>query len=95
MGKKVRQRLYELYRSLDIVTSFMIARLRCAGHVQGMNEEDVLKRIIKFTPERNTGRGRSKLRWIDGILEYVKILGVKNWWTWLRIGNLQDNPEGS
>ena len=63
------------------MTSIRIARLRWAGHVQRMNEEDVLKRIMKCTPEGKRGRGRPRLRWIDGILEDVKVLGVKNWWT--------------
>ena len=72
-----------LCRSPDIVTSIRIARLRWAGHVQIMNEEDVLKRIMKCTPEGKRGHGRPRLRWVDGILQDVKVLGAKknkNWW---------------
>ena len=60
--------------------SIRIPTLRWAGHVQRMNEKNVLKRIMKCTPEGKRGLGRPRLRWIDGILEDVKVLGVKNWW---------------
>ena len=58
---KYNRKLYEFYRSPDIMTSIMTARLRWAGHAQKMNEEDVLKRITKCTPERKRGRGRHRL----------------------------------
>ena len=45
MKNNYSRELYELHR---YVTSSRIARLR---HVQAMNEEDVLKRIMKCTPE--------------------------------------------
>ena len=52
------------------MTSIRIARLRWAGRVQRMNEEDVVfKRIINCTPDGKRGRGRCRLRRIDGILE--------------------------
>ena len=81
MENKVNRELYELHTLPEIVTSFRIARLRWAGHVHRMNEEDVHKRIMKCTPEGKKGRGRPTLRWSNGILENVKVLGVKNWLT--------------
>ena len=59
---KIKVQQYELHKSPDIVTSNRIARLIWAGHVQRMNEKDVLKRIMKCTPEGRTGRGIPRLR---------------------------------
>ena len=35
---------------------------------------------MKCTPEGKRGRERPRLRWIDKILEDVKVFGLKNWW---------------
>ena len=67
-----------MYRSPDFVTSINIARVRWAIHVQRMNDEDVFKRIMKYTPKGKIRRGGPRLRWIDVVLEDVKVLGVKN-----------------
>jgi hypothetical protein len=46
-----------------------------------MNGEDILKRIMDCKPEVRRRTGRPKVRWIDGVLEDIKELGVKDWWT--------------
>ena len=46
-----------------------------------MSDEDILKRIMDCKPEGRKRTGRPKLRWIKGVLEKIKKLGVKNWWT--------------
>ena len=43
-------------------------------HVHRLNEEDVLKVIMKCTLEGKRGLGRPRLQWIDGILGDVKVL---------------------
>ena len=54
-----------------------------------MNDEDILKRIMKCTPEEKRGCGRPTLRWIDVILEDVKGLGIGE--LWLRIVESGEN----
>ena len=60
------------------MTSIRVARLRWTGRVQRMKEEDVLKRIINYTPEGKRGHGRPRPRRIDGILQDVNVVGVRN-----------------
>ena len=50
-------------------------------HVERMSGEDILRRIIDCKPEGRRRIGRPKLRWVDGVLQDMKKLGVKNWWT--------------
>ena len=45
-----------------------------------MSDEDILKRIMDFMPEGRKGTGRPQIRWIDGVLEGIKKLRLKNWW---------------
>jgi hypothetical protein len=45
-----------------------------------MSSEDILMRIMDCKAEVRGRIGRTKLRWIDGVLEDTKKLGVKNWW---------------
>lgn len=42
--------------------------------------EDDLERIVDCKPEGRRRTDRPKVRWL-GVLEDVKKLGVKNWWT--------------
>lgn len=72
--------LYQLYKSPDIVASIRISRLRWAGHIQRMTTEDIVKRVVESKLQRTRRVGRPNLRWIDGVLEDVKKLGIKNWW---------------
>ena len=45
-----------------------------------MAEHEISKKIMgnKFEGERNVGR--SRLRWMNGILENLRILRIKGWW---------------
>ena len=51
-------------------------------------------RIMKWIPEGKTGRGRPRLRWIDGILEDVKVLGVENCWALAKVCLLYTSQVG-
>lgn len=46
-----------------------------------LSHEFILKRITVCKPEGRRRIERSKLRWIHRVLEDIKELGVKNWWT--------------
>ena len=46
-----------------------------------MTDEDILTRIMDCKSEGRRIIERPKLRWIDGVLDDMKKLGIKNWWT--------------
>jgi hypothetical protein len=44
-----------------------------------MNSDRTLKKIFNTKPDGARSGGRLKLRWEDGVVEDMRILGVKNW----------------
>ena len=63
-----------LLKPSDIITDIKIARLRWAGHVQRMRNDEIVKRIIEGKPEGRRGFGRPCSRWRDAVQEDVKKL---------------------
>jgi hypothetical protein len=63
--------LYTLYKDSDTVTYIKINRLRWAGHVIRLEEQNPARRVLVAVVEGRRQRGRPKLRWEDG----VKIAG--------------------
>ena len=50
-----------IYKSSDIITDIKIARLRWAGHVQRMKNDEMVKRIMEGKPEGRRGVGKLAL----------------------------------
>ena len=67
------------YKSQDIVTVIKIRRLEWLGHFIRMNETRSVKKIVEGKLEGRRGRGRPRLRWIDGVKDDLRKLGVKRW----------------
>jgi hypothetical protein len=67
-----------VYGELDIVIEIKKGRLRWLGHVEGMSEESVVKRLYQNTPEGSRNVGRPRLRWMDDVREDMR-MGVTNW----------------
>ena len=67
------------YMSPDTVKYLKINRLRWTFHVQRVNY-DVIKIIPNLKSDLKMRVRIPKLRWIDGVVEDVRILGVRNWW---------------
>jgi hypothetical protein len=44
-----------------------------------MNNNRTLKKIFNTKPDGARSVGRPKLRWKDGVVQDMRILGVKNW----------------
>jgi hypothetical protein len=80
-GMRYNQKLYQLYRSPDIIRAIKVARLRWAGHIQRMDRSEMSKRTMDCKLEGRRAVGRPKLRWIDGVVEDLRKLGMKSWWT--------------
>ena len=56
------QRLEELYNEPNIVKVIKYNRLRWAGHVIQMDENELPKKMLWTNPAVQRGRGRPKLR---------------------------------
>jgi hypothetical protein len=79
--------LHDLYSSPDIIRQIKSGRMRWAGHVARMGENNS---IYGFggKPEGDRPLGRPRHRWEDGIKMYLREIGWGMWsgFTWLRIG---------
>ena len=60
---------------------YKLSRLRWAGHVirQDDDDDDLSRRVLLSEPGGKCPRGRSRLRWEDGVEEDVARLGCRNW----------------
>jgi hypothetical protein len=78
--KRYNHELYEMFNDSNIVNHIKAKRLAWAGHLTRMTNEKTLKKIFNTKPDgtRRSG-GRPKLRWEDGVVQEMRILGVKNW----------------
>jgi hypothetical protein len=76
---KYNNELYTLYKECDIVTYIKINRLRWAGHVIRLEEQNPARRVLVAVVEGRRKRGRPKLRWKDGVKEDARKLGERNW----------------
>ncbi|KAJ4430927.1 hypothetical protein ANN_19520 [Periplaneta americana] len=54
-----------------------ICILEWLGHVIRMNDQIILKKILNTKPEGRRNIGRQKLRWLDGVEEDLRTLGVR------------------
>ena len=77
--RRFNREIYEMLNDCDIINFIKINRLRWAGHVARMDDKEIIKRILNSNPGGQRGRGRPKLRWIDGVEHDLRKIGCKNW----------------
>jgi hypothetical protein len=70
-----RNRLVQLVFTADI----KINRLRWAGHVIRLEEQNPARRVLVAVVEGRRQRGRTKLRWENGVREDARMLAERNW----------------
>jgi hypothetical protein len=63
----------------DLVTHIKTNRLRWAGHVIRLEEQNPARRVLVAVVEGRRQRGRPRLRWEDGVKEDARKLGERNW----------------
>ena len=68
-----------MYKESDIVTYIKINRLKWAGHVIRIEEQNLTRRFLVAVIEGRRQRGRPKLRWEDVVMEDARKLGERNW----------------
>jgi hypothetical protein len=70
---------YEMFNGPDIVKYIKINRLGWVGHVIYMDNNRTVKKVFNTKTIGIRKTGRPKLRWVDGVIQDIKTLGVKNW----------------
>ena len=61
------------------ITSFVSAqRLRWAGHVARLPDDDVMKQVTRSLPYGRRPPGRPRLRWEDNLRSDLTMLGVQH-----------------
>ena len=78
---KMNEELMTKYKAPDIVNVIKIRILEWLGHVVRMNETRSVKKIFEGKSNGWRGRGRPRLRWINGVEDDLRKLGVKRWRT--------------
>jgi hypothetical protein len=73
------QELYEIFNDSNIVNYVKVKRLAWVGNLVRMNDNRTLKKIFNTKLDGARSAGRPKLRWEDGVVQDMRILGVKNW----------------
>ena len=71
--------LHRIFEEPDIVGLVKTQRLRWAGHLARMEEDRAPAVLFRSNPEDKRSRGRPKVRWIDGVEQDLRTLGVTNW----------------
>ena len=71
--------MYSLFTDCDIVKYIKTARLCWAGHIIRMEEDNPTKKLTLLKPEGSRRIGRPKLRWMDGVEEDLRKIGVRAW----------------
>lgn len=73
------QELDDLIQGQNIVKKIKAQRLRWAGHAMRMSEDRKQKRIMEATTYNTRARGRPRYRWIDGVENDCRSLGINRW----------------
>jgi hypothetical protein len=66
-----------LYNDVEISKKAKIFRMKWAGHVLRINDEEPTKKLMPGKPDGTGRRGRPKLRWIDGVEKDLH--NIRNW----------------
>ena len=67
------------YKEPNTVRVIKSSRLRWAGHVVRMDDNELPKKTLGTKPGDQRGPGRQISRWIDGVDEDAKKRGCRNW----------------
>ena len=72
--------LYSLYSEPNIVEDIKIRRLGWAGHIIGMEEERIPKKVLNGNFYTTRPVGRPRTRWADVVQrDALQLLGIRRW----------------
>ncbi|KAJ4439356.1 hypothetical protein ANN_07478 [Periplaneta americana] len=76
---RTNSELQKLYKGPSIVTDIKIRRLEWLGHIIGMDNNNIPKRLLDATLSGKRRAGRPKLRWLDDVQDDLVKAGIKRW----------------
>jgi len=76
---RMNYELNKLIENADIVRFIKSRRIAWLGHVMQIDDKGTPKRILQWKPIGTRTRGRPRKRWIAGIEEDLRIMGVRQW----------------
>jgi hypothetical protein len=71
--------IYAMVKTPTITETIGLHRLRWFGHVQRMEENGILRRVLSMILEATSPRGRRRNRWQDEVIEDGIIVGGEEW----------------
>jgi GTP1/Obg family GTP-binding protein len=73
------EELNTLLKGEDTVRYIKSQRIRWLGHVERMEDNAMLKRMLKGRLYSKRRKGRPRMRWLDDVESDLKKLDVKGW----------------
>ena len=77
--RRFNHELYSLYKDSTIVDRIHKQQVRWLGHVWRMRDEEPPRKIMQAKPSGVRGRGKPRLRWLDGVEEELRSKNITNW----------------
>ena len=76
---KTNQEINDILKGQNIIGFIKKQRLNWLGHVQRMDEDNIVQKIKRWKPMSKRPIGRPKTRWEDDVLEDIKSINIRNW----------------
>jgi hypothetical protein len=70
-----------LFKEPKLTTAIRLARLRRAGHMQHMGDDQMPKRLLYTKPRGKRQVRRPRARWLDEVNSDAREIGIRRWWT--------------
>jgi hypothetical protein len=77
---RTNQEIQEIIKNEDIVRFVKSRRLEWLGHIEGMDDNRISKKILHGRMEGKRKRGRPRKRWLQDVQEDLKVMHVGRWW---------------
>ena len=76
---RTNRELTEIFGDVTILGAIKSARLRWTVHVARMDENRMPRKALDRAFDNSRARGRPRKRWLDGVEEDTKKMGVREW----------------
>jgi GTP1/Obg family GTP-binding protein len=76
---RYNEEINTLLKGEDIVRFIKSQRIRWLGHVERMEDNAMLKRMLKGRLYSKRRKGRPRMRWLDDVESDLKKMKVKGW----------------
>jgi len=77
--RKFNKELQEELGKAPVTSYIKGQRIQWLAHIMRRNEQEIIRAVIDWKPERKRPRGRPRKRWLDVVEKDLKALGVQEW----------------